>query len=160
MKQIFFAAAMLLSATSFAQTGGSKLPDQVLSSYYGIRDALVNANASGATAQAKTFIASLSAVDAGATPEKENIAALKTRLSADAQRIVKTGKIDAQREAFANLSQDLWNLLKAAGSQGKPLYRQYCPMKKAYWISAEPAIRNPYYGKQMLTCGKTADTLQ
>jgi len=40
-----------------------------------------------------------------------------------------------------------------------PLYQQYCPMKKSYWLSKDAAIKNPYYGKQMLTCGKVSDTL-
>jgi hypothetical protein len=29
----------------------------------------------------------------------------------------------------------------------------YCPMAKRSWIQKEDAIRNPYYGKSMLTCG-------
>jgi hypothetical protein len=32
-------------------------------------------------------------------------------------------------------------------------------MKKATWLSETNAIKNPYYGKQMLTCGKTTETL-
>jgi hypothetical protein len=39
------------------------------------------------------------------------------------------------------------------------LYQQYCPMKKAYWLSETPTIKNPYYGKEMPTCGKTTETL-
>jgi hypothetical protein len=39
------------------------------------------------------------------------------------------------------------------------VYRQYCPMKKSYWLSESPAIENPYYGNQMLTCGEVKETL-
>ncbi|MAQ74933.1 MAG: hypothetical protein CL613_01215 [Aquimarina sp.] len=31
-------------------------------------------------------------------------------------------------------------------------------MKKAYWLSKEKDIKNPYYGSSMLTCGKVAET--
>jgi len=32
-------------------------------------------------------------------------------------------------------------------------------MKKAVWLSNEKAIKNPYYGSQMLTCGKVVETI-
>jgi hypothetical protein len=32
-------------------------------------------------------------------------------------------------------------------------------MKKAYWISEEKGIENPYYGTGMLTCGKVTETI-
>lgn len=38
------------------------------------------------------------------------------------------------------------------------VYYQYCPMKKAYWLSMEKEIKNPYYGSSMLTCGKVIET--
>ncbi|RYF85874.1 MAG: DUF3347 domain-containing protein, partial [Chitinophagaceae bacterium] len=41
----------------------------------------------------------------------------------------------------------------------KPVYVQYCPMKKATWLSSEKQIRNPYYGSSMLTCGEVTETL-
>ena len=43
------------------------------------------------------------------------------------------------------------------------LYRQYCPMafdnKGAHWLSETEAIRNPYFGEKMLSCGQTKETL-
>ncbi|RYF82932.1 MAG: DUF3347 domain-containing protein, partial [Chitinophagaceae bacterium] len=36
----------------------------------------------------------------------------------------------------------------------------YCPMKKALWLSNEKAIKNPYYGSAMLTCGKVTETIE
>jgi len=33
-------------------------------------------------------------------------------------------------------------------------------MKDAYWLSNETAIKNPYYGSRMLTCGSVKDTLK
>jgi hypothetical protein len=31
--------------------------------------------------------------------------------------------------------------------------------KGAFWISKEKGVKNPYYGKSMLTCGKVTETL-
>jgi hypothetical protein len=33
-------------------------------------------------------------------------------------------------------------------------------MKKAIWLSSENTVKNPYYGKQMLTCGSLQETLK
>jgi hypothetical protein len=33
-------------------------------------------------------------------------------------------------------------------------------MKKMYWLSSEAAIKNPYYGKMMLTCGSVTETIK
>jgi hypothetical protein len=32
-------------------------------------------------------------------------------------------------------------------------------MKKAYWLSGDAAIKNPYFGSSMLTCGKVSTTI-
>lgn len=29
----------------------------------------------------------------------------------------------------------------------------YCPMAKAWWVQKEGDIKNPYYGRKMLSCG-------
>ncbi len=44
------------------------------------------------------------------------------------------------------------------------IYYQYCPMynggKGANWLSKENIIKNPYFGDQMLTCGRTIETIR
>jgi hypothetical protein len=53
----------------------------------------------------------------------------------------------------------MFELVKGLKLNTNTLYEQYCPMKKATWLSESAAIKNPYYGSQMLTCGKTTETL-
>ena len=66
------------------------------------------------------------------------------------------GKIDHQREHLASLSKDVSDLITLFDTNQK-LYQDYCPMfddgKGAIWISEAKAIKNPYYGSKMLTCG-------
>jgi hypothetical protein len=68
-----------------------------------------------------------------------------------------SGKIDHQREHFALLSKDMNDLIKIFGTN-KKLYQEYCPMydqgKSGYWISDSKEIKNPYYGAEMLSCGR------
>lgn len=74
-----------------------------------------------------------------------------------------SGGIDDQRSSFSGLSDQLYKAIKTFGLMGKTVYYQFCPMfnngKGAYWLSDIKDIRNPYYGKQMIDCGETKETL-
>lgn len=71
---------------------------------------------------------------------------------------------EKKRVVFETLSTAMFDLLKAADLKNAYVYRQYCPMafndKGAYWLSNETEIRNPYFGKKMLSCGEVTDTLK
>jgi len=71
--------------------------------------------------------------------------------------------IKHQREHFDLLSKDMYDLVKVFGS-GQVLYKDFCPMyngkKGAMWLSETKAIKNPYYGKQMPTCGSVQEELK
>ncbi|MGK2864101.1 MAG: DUF3347 domain-containing protein [Chitinophagaceae bacterium] len=80
--------------------------------------------------------------------------------------LVKTAKkleaakgLAEQREVFAEISPMIWELLQQVDYSGRTIYYQYCPMKKAYWLSTEAKIRNPYYGAKMLNCGSQKEKL-
>lgn len=74
------------------------------------------------------------------------------------------GNIEHQREHFALLSKDIYDLVKAFGATEQPLYQDFCPMydkgKGAIWLSETKDIKNPYYGKKMLTCGKVQEEIK
>jgi hypothetical protein len=84
---------------------------------------------------------------------------LQEKLTFDARHISESKDIAHQREHFANFSANFFKLAKAVKLTDNPVYYAYCPMKKSYWLSADAAIKNPYYGSQMLTCGKVSETL-
>ena len=69
------------------------------------------------------------------------------------------GDIKHQREHFQMLSKDIYDLVKAFGTT-QTLYKDYCPMVKAIWLSETKPIKNPYYGSGMLTCGKVQETIE
>jgi hypothetical protein len=145
MKKIFFAVIiMLISASAFAQQTG-KLADQ----YIIIKNALVNGDSKTAAEAAATFQQTI-ADDADF--------ALKNDLLKATGELAKAASLDKQRAAFNEVSTTFWKLVKTAGKIETPLYYQYCPMKKAYWVSKEKDIKNPYYGSSMLTCGKVVET--
>jgi hypothetical protein len=155
MKTVLLIAAFsatICSHKSFGQE--NKLP-QLLSHYYALKDALVAGNSNMASESAGKFIKTANAIDYK-TISESNIAALLK----DATPLSETTDINIQRTLFVNLSSNMAALAKAVKLTQDPVYEAYCPMKKASWLSPEKAIKNPYYGSAMLTCGKIVDILQ
>jgi len=91
----------------------------------------------------------------------EKIEGADAALSAS-QKIADSDKLKAQRKAFSNLSNEMETLLRGNITSGK-IYKDFCPMALkggAYWLSAIKDIRNPYYGAQMLSCGKVTEVIE
>lgn len=78
------------------------------------------------------------------------------------QKIADTDDLKVQRNAFSELSNEMEALLRGKITSGK-LYKDFCPMALnggAYWLSSIEDIRNPYYGAQMLSCGKVEEVIE
>ena len=139
--------------TIAANTGKANL-SQLLTLYYNVKDALIAGNAKTASSKAADFVKAAKGVDASTVAEGNISALLK-----DAGKISETQDIKKQREYFASFSTNMYAIAKAGKLTTQPVYQQYCPMKKAYWLSNEKAVKNPYYGSAMLTCGNVTETL-
>jgi hypothetical protein len=57
----------------------------------------------------------------------------------------------------------MYAIVKAYGSP-EPVYHDHCPMfndgKGAMWLSESKEIKNPYYGSEMITCGKVEEMIK
>lgn len=71
--------------------------------------------------------------------------------------------IEAQRQAFNQLSQQLYQLVQTNDKIDQTLYWQHCPMavggQGANWLSEEKQVRNPYMGQRMPGCGSVEETI-
>lgn len=69
-----------------------------------------------------------------------------------------SGDLDAQRVAFAVLSEAMLTHVEAGNRAGRTLHEVHCPMafdfEGASWLSSEATVLNPYFGSEMLTCGR------
>eukprot|EP01133_Synstelium_polycarpum_P017790 gene17790-21221_t len=162
MKKIFLIVALVatvLIKPGFAQ---SNQATTLLTTYYDIKNALVNADATLAASKAGEFSKTLGSINMKSMPAAEMTAfmGLQDKLAFDAKHISETKDIAHQREHFANFSANLFKLAKTVKLTNGAIYYDYCPMKKSYWLSENPAIKNPYFGKQMLTCGSVKETLK
>ena len=119
--------------------------------YVHLTAALVN----GDMAEAK--IAS-SAIEAGAGELSGG-----SILASNARAILSATKLEEQRKAYSSLSDEMIRLVKESGIKSGNLYVEYCPMamndKGGYWLSNDSAIRNPYFGDEMMACGEVKEVL-
>jgi hypothetical protein len=57
----------------------------------------------------------------------------------------------------------VYRLVKQFDPSPQPVYHTFCPMafddKGGYWLSEEKKVYNPYFGDEMLHCGKVTETL-
>jgi hypothetical protein len=133
----------------------------LLTTYYSMKDALVASKAETAATKASEFVKAINSIDMKALSEADHTAfmAVNEKLAFDAEHIAESKDITHQRDHFKTFSDNLLTLAKAVKLSAQPVYQQYCPMKKAAWLSSEAAIKNPYYGSAMLTCGSVKATL-
>lgn len=160
MKTFFLLVAIFVTAflkASIAQDNTIKaqtqLP-QLLTSYYGIKDALVADNPGQAAASAQEFLKAANGIDYKIISEGNIHALLK-----DAGAISETTDLKKQREQFARLSTNMITLAKAVKLGSQPAYETYCSMNKSSWLSDSKTIKNPYYGNAMLNCGNVVETI-
>ena len=79
---------------------------------------------------------------------------LSPDVAKEAETLAQAKDLKSARMAFKPLSASLVKYL-ADNKAGKGTYHEaYCPMVKASWLQTEKAIKNPYMGKEMLTCGE------
>ncbi len=157
MKKIFLLVAIIATALtqhSFAQDSTKQYQLPQLLTYYSIKNALVEGNANGAAIAATAFLKAANSVDYKNISEGNMNALMK-----DAGKISETTDIKKQRAHFANFSPNMAAISKAVELTDKPVYYAWCPMIKTHWLSSEKAIKNPYYGSAMLTCGEVTETI-
>lgn len=156
MKKFTIVIALILGFSfQYATAQDKNTKADLLNSYFEIKDALVESNADSASFQAANFIAVLNNLNAEDVAKEEKESLLKS-----AGQISASKEIKDQREYFSEFSKAMIKLAKSKDFGTDKIYHQYCPMKKADWLSKTSDIKNPYYGKAMLTCGKVTETIE
>ena len=124
------------------------LIDKVFQNYLELQAALVNSDA----AQAATTAGNMA----------ETFSADRADLRGLARQIADTDELEAQRAHFAELTTAIEPLL-AGAITGGTVYKVHCPMafdnEGADWFSEVSEVRNPYFGDQMLTCGRVTEEI-
>jgi len=138
---------------------------EVYDSYFAVKDALVRTDGASASTSSKTLFTEINNIKMDNLSMDVHMAWMKVfeNLKEDAEHIADIKDIGRQRDHFISLSKNIYEVMKIS-KQETPTYYQFCPMandgKGANWLSKENAIKNPYYGSQMLNCGNTVETIK
>jgi len=133
--------------------------NEVVANYLKLKNALVNDNSKEAANSGNALIATIGKVDMNSISKEQmkDYMDIAEDAKEHAEHIGSNGgDIAHQREHFVMLSKDMDDLIQLFGTNQK-LYLDFCPMadnnKGAVWISETKEITNPYFGKDMATCG-------
>ncbi|HMO39093.1 MAG TPA: efflux RND transporter periplasmic adaptor subunit [Saprospiraceae bacterium] len=133
---------------------------RVVEHYLQLKDALVQSDAAVAKGYATNLAAAIGRTPANdfQSEAQEYWLAVAPLLSDLANKMIQAGELAGMRQYFTPFSDRMSNLIKVFGPLDVPVFVQFCPMansnKGGYWLSQQQEIRNPYYGDEMLTCGK------
>lgn len=136
----------------------------VFDTYFAVKDALVKTDGTTASAKATDMLSAINEVKMETLKIDVHMVWMKVleNLKEDVTTISLSKDTKTQRASFDTLSESIYKLIKVS-KQETPTYYQHCPMANegqgANWLSKEETIKNPYYGSQMLSCGKTVETI-
>ncbi|AWK02855.1 MerP protein [Flavobacterium crocinum] len=163
---VLFSANTIQANTTKSETGTTEIVDasqlqSVYDAYFTVKDALIKSDSKLTSAKAKDLLTAITAVKMDKLKSNEHTVWMKVvkKLTADAKSISATTDLKKQRETFKSLSKSTYDLIKVSNPT-EPIYKQYCPMADADWLSKEKVVKNPYYGSSMLTCGNVVETIK
>jgi hypothetical protein len=134
--------------TDKTPAAGTSMPRTVIDPYLKIQAALSDDSTEGVHANAAAIVTA--ATSLGAPAMKIDGAALQLAATSEAA----PPDIAAVRDKFGALSEAIDNYmtgLKLTAPDGVKV--AFCPMVRKPWMQTAAAIDNPYFGKEMLSCG-------
>src|SRR5579859_1904819 len=144
----FIAAPLAAISADEKKSNDSALMEpvkSVLDHYLEIQSDLAKDSLKGVDEQAQAIAKAVNGDDMKMLPRD---------IAKQADTLAQAKDLKAAREAFKPLSASLVKYL-ADNKAGQGAYHEvYCPMAKASWLQTGKAIKNPYMGKAMLSCGE------
>ena len=150
------AASASLASTALA--GGADRFDErmqpVLASYLKIQEALAADSTNGVQAAARSIAQDAVKLDAESVTGEHaaHYRDLPTQLKHAGEAVSRASSLEATREAFKQLSKPM--AMWATMSQRPGVDVVFCSTAKSSWVQEHGAVRNPYYGNSMPTCGE------
>jgi RND family efflux transporter MFP subunit len=144
-----------IAAQQLAGESGTIL-DELYAAYFSIQKSLA-ADKTPTNRQVSAFVSTVNRLQ-HAKGFSDQLRSLLTPISDTAEQL-HTSDLKVSRENFKPISHAVVRLAsKVRGSKrGKPYIHFYCPMVKGGggdWLQAIGPLANPYFGSQMLRCGK------
>jgi len=133
----------------------------IFTAYNGLKDALVASDSVASITAAKAVLTALDKGDMSLLKKSEPHKVWmgqKPILKQNLNKLISEVSLETQRLTFLDISNSMIKLVENFGVNQKVMV-QFCPMaddfKGGFWLSTDAAIKNPYFGSKMLTCGST-----
>jgi len=161
------ASATVVATATGASAGGAAL----LTAYYGLRDALVEADTVSADGSAALLRRVADSLTRDSLYTAVDPARALGSILAETDGLLGEKGLEERRRAFSRIGEELQDFLRLSGYAATTVYVQRCPMafndsEEASWLSDSREILNPYLGRRhpkyasgMLHCGELADSL-
>ena len=149
--------------------------NEMLNTYFDLKNALVNWDTAQAVTNAKKLAELADKVPYDEIKADTTIIQTAKSFSgsvvAEANGVAGETSIEGMRHSFYTLSENLYNLLRTVRYDQQVIYHDKCPMAfgdddPAYWLSNSSEIVNPYLGNKhpkyhsgMLSCGSVEDSI-
>lgn len=143
---------------------------QAMHQYYRLTEAFIDWDSTGIAAQSAALAARLDSLQLDSLTNAGARAALDSS-KVVAKQIAQPAEILSRRHLLSDLTQHVYSFLNQAHYDDAKVYFNKCPMAyndagNGFWLSAKNEIRNPYmglhhptYGKGMMECGSTEDSV-
>lgn len=137
-----------------------KILQSLLKDYIQLKDELVADNFEKSKMTSKVLLQDIKKINSSAFKGESKDLFLKFSKEVEERlkRMENAKDIESIRTDFIELSNQFIQFISQFEPLEQTIYIEYCPManqnKGAEWISFESEIRNPYFGKSMLKCGK------
>lgn len=132
--------------------------------YFEMKDALAKDDFEDAKEYGRQILMSVDAVNMSIFKGESHTVwmTLSSDIKNELQHIGEQKEIGGVRKYFQNVSNTIITMTNVWHPYNKTLYVLHCPMvdnnKGADWISLTKKIENPYFGKEMSTCGEVKTT--
>jgi hypothetical protein len=147
----------------------------LMSSYYSLKDALVNEDTIKADQAAYSLSQRADSLPINQLKADSNIVltaqSLAASVGSEAKGLMGETGIEQRRRAFNMLTDELYNLIRVVRYDGEIIYHVRCPIAfkdsgEGYWLSNTNSIVNPYLGRKgpgskgnTENCGEVNDSL-
>lgn len=153
---VLYMTLMITAAMAWAAPDAGPTMDEIIGHYQKIQLSLAADSLNGVRAEAQAITQKADALLKQQTTLKGKNAVEFRKLLEDirggAQR-VDDSDLKKARAGFGQLSQPIVRYVKDFQGGKDRYYVAHCPMAKQSWVQTEKAIKNPFYGKSMLSCG-------
>lgn len=173
MKNLIVIAFLFLSVMAQAQITSKEevVPElvqkreaekkEIIKNYLALKNSFLTSDSLAVVKKAEAFKSSLKNFKFKklSLPDMNAATSSRKEIIELATAIASTKNINKQRKIFETLSVKYWDQAAKFKPADETLYLQICPMTGAVWTSDSKEIKNPYYPKNMLTCGEVKASL-